>query len=89
MAENACEKGEDEIFHQGALMDAYKELKCGQELCLMPCSCSTVMSILFILQKYAELKVHENNLKIPAFINSMYTNAYGRSALISQNFGTV
>lgn len=22
-------KGEDEIFYQGALMDAYKELKCG------------------------------------------------------------
>lgn len=43
----------------------------------------------FILQKLLGLKVHENNLKISAFTNSMYTNAYGRSALISQNSGSV
>lgn len=34
-----AKKDEEEIFHQGALMDAYKEFKCGQELCLMPCTC--------------------------------------------------
>ncbi|XP_008939009.1 PREDICTED: pericentriolar material 1 protein isoform X2 [Merops nubicus] len=40
-------------------------------------------------EKLLELKVHEKNLKIPAFINFMHTNAYGRPALITQNSGSV
>ncbi|KAK2532919.1 Pcm1 [Columba guinea] len=40
-------------------------------------------------EKLLEFKVRENNLKISAFINSVYTNGYGRSALISQNSGSV